>query len=264
MKPRPAPSDRTAPTARTAPFARAAATAAVVPLTLLALVGCGSGTDLEPGSTLTAGEFKEIYLEGVENSTTAETKFENKGGILDQSGTGVVDFTGDEPASRTEATGGMFGDQTVTTVMVDGTSYVQLPMGGGSSQKWFKTDLQDLAGGAGIDVPTDPEGGFALLEPGIEEVTYVGEEEVGDDDTDHYEYTVDVTKTDMAGVAPQMPETIDVDVWLDEENRVRKQVQDMGALGTSTNESFNWGTDVEIEAPPADQVSEMPAVPGMG
>jgi hypothetical protein len=111
----------------------------------------------------------------------------------------------------------------------------------------------------------DPAKALEQMQDGISKVTYVGAE----DGLDHYELTIDVKKMmeSMGGNLPsevqsQMPDSVTYDLWLDDQNRfTRMSMDDLPMGGTDASMQMtvsDWGKDVTIEAPPADQVTDMP------
>jgi len=51
---------------------------------------------------------------------------------------------------------------------------------------------------------------------------------------------------------------VSYDMWLDDEGRPRRIQADLGAQGSMQTDMTDYGSDVSIEAPPADQVQAMP------
>ena len=68
--------------------------------------------------------------------------------------------------------------------------------------------------------------------------------------------------TELPGAAAEeMPDTVQYDIWFDDEDRFAQLEMDfpvMDQQGSMEMTVDDWGTDVSIEAPPADQVTEMP------
>ncbi len=126
-------------------------------------------------------------------------------------------------------------------------SYVRgdWPPGFATTDKWMKSsgDLDDdsLAN-------LSPERLLALLRAASSETERVGEEDVRGSSTVRYRLTVDCEPAilECDGTAP-------VEVWIDDEGFVRRISLDDDD-GLATFEFFDFGADVDIHAPPADEV----------
>jgi hypothetical protein len=148
--------------------------------------------------------------------------------------------------------------------IVDGVIYMN--MGAMSQGKFVKIDPDDAGGPMGdLDGMTDsmdPMKSFEDLAAAFQKVTFVGEEDVDGESLDHYELTLDTKKLKTlirgdAGAAG-MPKKLTYDLWLDDEDRIRQGEMTMGSLGSVSMVMSDFDEPVEIVAPPADQVIEMP------
>lgn len=228
-------------------------------------------TDLEEGQDVPASQFVDIIAAGVEASTTARMTTTSSFGGQQTTSDGVVDYTTSPPSISMTTTIPGGGPET-EVISVDGISYVSL--GQLSGGKYWKIDPSDPNGplaGLGMDQllkQSDPLSSLQAMEDGIQQVTYVGEEDVDGRDLDHFEMTVDLSASleSLGAELPKqalqgMPKTISYDVWLDEEGRFGQMVMELPVMGQTTTTEMtvdDWGTDVTIEAPPADQVTDMP------
>ncbi len=64
----------------------------------------------------------------------------------------------------------------------------------------------------------------------------------------------------------QLPDSVTYDLWLDEEHRMAQTTMELPVQGMTTSVEMtvdDWGKDVSIEAPPADQVTDMPDLGAM-
>ena len=270
---------------------RAAAASASI-LLLGGLTACGDNSDdsaakddsqqsavlsgLSEGDTVEPAEFVKTVSEGVENSTTAHMTMKTElGSAGSMTAEGDVDYTTTPPsmAMSLALPGGMGGDMDVR--LVDGVMYMS--MGELTQGKFWKLDPSDPDGplaSMGMDQmldQMDPAKALESMQDGIDQVTYVGEE----DGLDHYELTIDMAKMMTAmgsdlpqGMDSQMPDSVTYDVWLDDEGRFTKMVMDDLPMGTTDTGSVemnisDWGEDVSIEAPSADQITEMPDLGSM-
>ena len=161
------------------------------------------------------------------------------------------------------------GAQAMELILLDQTMYLRSP-DLGTGDKWAKIDLSDPNSLFGmIGKATDPEVMFkALEEP--KKLELIGSEDVAGVATNHYRITMDPTRyleamNFPAAMADMLPPELVTEMWVDADNLPRKfaQTVEIAAMGggqptTSTTEGTysDFGTDVEIEAPPADEVTE--------
>lgn len=272
---------------------RGAAAATLSVLALGGLVACGddnsdgaSATDstsavaaisdgLQEGDEVDPAEFVQIVTDGLEASTTAHVTMEmSLGSAGEMSAEGDVDYTTKPPRlAMTMANPMGGGDMDVR--MVDGIFY--LSMGELTQGKFIKLDPADPDGplaGMGLDGMLDqinPSEALKGMEDGLSTVVYAGEE----DGLDHYELTVDIQKAieQMGGeqlpdaALAELPEELTYDLWLDDEGRFTRMSVDelpMGPMSGSMEMAVSgWGEDVDIEAPAADQITEMPGLGAM-
>jgi hypothetical protein len=144
---------------------------------------------------------------------------------------------------------------------------------------WVKLDLEKLGQQQGLDFgqlmqagQSDPTQGLQYLK-GAKDIQAVGHEEIRGVQTTHYTGVVDLRA--LAEEDPALKGSIDqmvaktgitripVEVWIDDDGLVRRLKQTMhGAASgqgipldmTTTTELYDFGTDVNVEEPPADQV----------
>ena len=279
------------PTTRTLAV-RSAALAALSVLALGGLSACGDDSagddtatdtssqvaapadDLAEGDEVDPAEFVRTVTDGLEASTTAHvTMTMSLGASGEMTSEGDLDYTTTPPdvaMTMSSPVGG--GDMDVR--MVDGIMYVS--MGQLTEGKFIKIDPDDpkspLAGMGmdGMIDQIDPGQALAKMQDGISKVTFLGEE----DGLDHYELTIDMQQMldEMGGDLPpaaesQMPDSLTYDLWLDDEGRFTKLSMDELPMGGSSGSMemtvSGWGEDVDIEAPAADEITEMPNLGSM-
>lgn len=211
-------------------------------------------------------------------------------------GKGVVDFPNEEMrmSVKMEPMGNF------QMRMVDGVAYQRMPqqmraqMGGG--KPWIEMDLDsfyeqqygmsysEMQGGAS----TDPTQQLEYLRGVSGSVEQVGKEEVRGVQTTHYRAVVDLEKAFAKTGAGNTSEAYDqmvqqmgtgevpVDVWIDEQDRVRRYRMDMemnvpagqpaqggDTVGemkvrvTTVQEYFDFGIPVEVSPPPAGKTMSM-------
>jgi hypothetical protein len=183
------------------------------------------------------------------------------------SATGEVSYA-DPVAMSMEMTIPAMGAEPVEARIVDNVMYMKLAMLG---DKFIKFDLADPNNplGEGFVDLIDPSNLADLISSSVETITFVGEEDVDGEAMDRYDVVQDaqavVDQLDLpeTGPAPDLPETVLLSYWFDEDGFLRQAVTDMGELGTSTNTFDDWGIEVDVQAPAADQIMEMPAMPSM-
>lgn len=191
--------------------------------------------DADPGDTVGGKEFAAATKWALDNATTANIKLEAtaQGGV---SGSGAIDHT-TSPVSLQLAidAAGVKGD----VRLVGGAIYMSTGMTG--DDKYLKLDVSNMAGSGMSLSELDPS---RSLEDGIKKTkfTYRGTE------------TID-------GVRAERFSAKGVDVWFDESGMFRRVARDLGSKGVTTATYSDWGTAVDISAPPADQVQEMPTLP---
>jgi hypothetical protein len=148
----------------------------------------------------------------------------------------------------------MVGDamymKTGTPGLAGGKPWAKMPLGGGAS-------------GGGDLLKQSKENGPGERTrqlTGAKDLREIGKETVDGVATTHYRGTVPVAGDRMT-----------VDVWVDSENRPRKQttngvIKSLGGKLTSTSYFSEYGKPFKVSVPPADQVGEldMPKIPGGG
>ena len=165
----------------------------------------------------------------------------------------------------------------ISFVSEDGVAYVSMPVPAGSPPQWTKIDASALAqAGGGLPSGTNPLDSFRQLQAVEGEIEDLGEEDVRGTSTTHYRAQLDVAKLlaevpaaqrEVAETMLGTMDTITADVWLDDDDRPRRQRMsfDVPAAATGgqsggslsiTIEAFDFGKAVTIELPPAEQVVE--------
>ena len=272
---------------------RLAALALPLPLGLAALTACeddastagdaststgstsgsdADGSDVEAaevseGEELSAEEFGALMVAAFEKATTADLVMSMTAGGQDIEVTGQADYSSDPVSMRMEMSG-MGGTGDMEIIVVDNAMYMKLAA---MSDMFLKLDLDDPDNpvGGSFTGQLDPRAQAEVIEEGLQTATYVGQEDVDGETLDHYTAVVDSQAmleqlegaADMAG---QMPETVTYELWLTEDGLYRQMEIDMGAVAGEMLMRFeDWGTDVDIEAPPADQVTDMGDMAGM-
>ena len=182
------------------------------------------------------------------------------------SGEGDVDYSTTPPEMAMKLTMDQLGGE-IEVRMVDNVMYMKGAAMGGDG--WVSIPLDDPNGPLGdIGSQLNPTAQFEAFAAAVTEATLVGEEDVDGETFDHYSATVDTAKltaeSPAAGSAGTLPATMTQDWWFDEDGLIRKFSSDFGATGAVELSLDDWGSDVSIEAPPADEVTPMGDMGQMG
>lgn len=222
-----------------------------------------STPDGEAGD-VSAEEFTQLISDGLENSTTAKFAMQVTASGMSIDATGVMDYSQKSPATQMKMKMGQMGDMEM--VMIDKTMYMKMPAAaGGTAGKWMKMSVEDAMGGqTGASLGAfDLRKSMEAFTKGVKSVENKGSESIDGVDTTHYLVTADVKAlTDLMGGgagAAQLPKELTYDIWLDGEGRFTQMKVDMKGVSKVVMNLTDWGAKVDIKAPPANQVTEMPA-----
>ena len=175
---------------------------------------------------------------------------------------------------------------TISMVLLDKVFYIKLPQELSPGKAWLKIDANDdnpIAKALGgmteqMSKNADPRATLEQFEKSGE-ITDTKEEEIDGRKTTHYTITVDVQKLAASQEDPTSKAAMDqaieaglkdfpVDVWIDEDDLPARFTMDMPTPDPSTGKTSSvkmridytdWGKPVDITAPPAGEIAEMPA-----
>lgn len=165
------------------------------------------------------------------------------------------------------------GAQAMELILVDKSMYMK-SADLGTGDKWLKIDLSDPNSLFGmLGKATDPAVMLKAMEA-PKKLELVGSEELDGVATNHYRITLDPAQyldaMDFpAAMTEMMPKELVTEMWVDADDLPRQFEQTMEVPGmgggkptTSTTRGTysDFGTDVEIEAPPAGEVTEQPGM----
>ena len=222
---------------------------------------------------LSAEEFYPAVMEALQEAETMGFAVSTGAGAAAMDLTGKLRYAGD----TIEMSAATTGAQAFEMMVLDKTLFISgagMPLPDG--KKWLKVDLSDpdsLFGQLGKSM--DPSMMFKAMET-PKEFELLGTEEVDGVETNHYNVVMDTASyakaMDMpAELSKMMPKEFAMEMWLDADNQPRKfrqeiELPDMAGSGQPTKTTtegtyFDFGTEVEIEAPPAAEVADN--VPGM-
>lgn len=263
----------------------------------LTLGACGDNSGGDSGTTTTdtststgapaeaaknvADLAKSIGDQATAKNSAHVTMAGNFGGE-EMTGEGDVSFDATNPAMQIDMTTSS-GD--ISMVLVDQVVYIKVPGQEIDGKPWLKIDTNSENPLAKVFATmsdqmsknADPRTALEQFKE-AGEVTDSKEEDLDGKKTTHYTITVDVQKLADAQTDPVQKAGLDaaikaglkdfpVEVWIDEEQLPVRVAFDMpapdGKGGTATAKMqmdyTDWGKAIDVTAPPADQVAEMPA-----
>ncbi|MBF4162311.1 LppX_LprAFG lipoprotein [Nocardioides acrostichi] len=232
--------------------------------------GASSETDApSDGSEVSAQEFGDLITAAFAKATTATvttTVTTTMSGLAGSGGDltakGQVDLSQKPFAMAVTMSGPGLGDTGgagIEMILVDNTIYISAGL---PDLTYFKRPLDDPSLPiSDLSKQMDP----TELVKNVTAGTYEGEETIDGQTTRHYTVTVDNASfakefgglTYLAGARASLPQSVDEEVWFDEEGRIAQLVVDLGKSGTVKTEYTGWGDPVDIKAPPASQVTDM-------
>lgn len=216
-------------------------------------------------SELSADDFYPSVMAAMREAETFNFETVSSATGQEQTMTGQARFSDAGMEMKASSTGA----QAMELILVGKAMYMKSP-GLGTGDKWIKIDLSDPNSLFGmIGKATDPEVMFKAMES-PKKLELLGTEDVDGVSTHHYRITMDPSQyleamEFPAAMADMLPKELVTEMWVDGDSLPRRFTQtiEVPATGggaptsTSTEGTYSdFGTDVEIEAPPADQVTE--------
>lgn len=187
------------------------------------------------------------------------------GGAQAMKGEGDVSYAGDTTAMQMTMHMPQLGSGSVDMRLVDGVLYLAMPPMTPTG-KFIKIDTSDpnspFGDLSGI-TQGDPLATFDAFDAGLEKAAYVGAEDVDGEEMDHYVLTVDARKAARAQgtAAPPGMRTITYDLWIDDQDLMRRMQFDEGRGGMTMTMS-DWGEPVTVTAPPSSAIMDLPGSMG--
>ncbi|MDQ3979654.1 MAG: hypothetical protein M3314_08890 [Actinomycetota bacterium] len=248
----------------------------------LALAGCssdgGDGAEVvrnAPDRTIDAGSAR----------TTVSLSFTSSGNPTTIRGEGVFDLRNRIGGLTVDlgALGAGFGGAPVDAVIAPEGLFVKLPPGQNTGGRpWLKLDLATLSQQAGLNVgslaqlqQSDPTQALTYLKGALDDVEEVDEETQRGEETTHYRGTIDLRKASASlppdaqrgvedAIASLGTSRLPVDVWVDDEGRIRRMIFSADPDGAGPNqpgrvdiELYDFGATADVQVPPADQVTDL-------
>ncbi len=236
-----------------------------------------SGSDVarEQGTTKVRAAYDKT-AEAESARMAIRMKLSAEGKTITSDGKGAIDLAEGDSVMKVTAQGESIEQRVVDQVLYQKSPDQKAP--GGKS--WIKIDLKKVAAQQGLSNQQigDPAQTAAYSKAITDkDVKKVGTEKIDGVNTTHYKVTVDVSKLPGGDrMSQQLGPTLPMQVWLDDEGRLRQQQIDMtleapasasakpdnsassDQLKMSTVMQFSdFGTEVDAEAPPAEQVTDM-------
>lgn len=214
------------------------------------------------GEKVDIDDFLADLREGTENMDSAHMTMTMDVMGQKMSGEGDIKYDGETPSMAMKMSMGAQGSMEMR--MVDGFLYMKMPGQGGD--KWLKMDMEKAMSELGMGdlmEQMDPAAGFETYADAFTAATLVGEEKVDGEDTKHYTVTLDTSKVESFQKLPtgtDLPKTLDYDIWLDDDNRMRKTLIAIPGGGTVEMVISDFGKDVDVKAPPASEITDMPGM----
>jgi len=248
-------------------------------LALLLVAACGgSGGPLPPSAVAGAPDATE-KAQTARFSLVTTIAVQGREQPVRVATTGAVDFAQDLATAVVDMTG-TFGPSSVhTSYVVDWPLlYMRLPEENDAAvpagTEWVRADLSQLAGESLAELREfnpSPDDRLQFLRAAGAGLERVGPADVRGVQTTHFRGTVDLRQPERAwlGTVPERHraaiegeldratgagvESMPLEAWLDADGRLRRMVVtfDIGTRGETTLELWDFGTEVEVDAPTA-------------
>jgi hypothetical protein len=278
---------------------RRAAVAAVLPLALGSLAGCGgsngsstaadpagssstpttdtstgggtsTGTTAGTGKTVDRAQFLAMVKAGAHKLTTAKFSMQLDASGQQISADGALDMTGSSPAMKISMDLSGMGTPT-DMILLDGNMYIAVPGSNGTFMKMDLTDPNSPLGSMGDTLGgIDPKSLTDQLSPHVfKKVVYDGPDTVGGQQVKHYSVTLDTSAVPMLKGMPSsstasLPKTMSYDLWLDDQGRMTQLKMLMKKVLSMTLTYSDFGAPVDIKAPDPSKVQSMPNTSATG
>jgi hypothetical protein len=176
---------------------------------------------------------------------------------------GAVDVSGESPALDMDME--IPGAGAMEMRMIDGRLFMSMA-GITPEGKFMEVPPEQLGDTATALEEVDITAQMDTWEESARKVVYVGEEDVDGQTMRHYQVTVDsaaamdaagVTGDDAAAASSAMGEEFVYEVWLDDENLMRKLAFEMDGVVTEMT-ADNWGEEQDIEIPAEEDIVQGP------
>jgi hypothetical protein len=240
-----------------------------LPVALAACGGGGGGAAKAPAGPTSLARAADATLAQPSEDVTLSAKVDLAGQTLSLDGSGGFDNKADTGRLDLNLALGALGSSKLDAVYRKNVVWLRSPLLAAAlhGKQWVRVDLGKQAKALGFDLNAltgeTPASALKVVRlPGT--VSQVGSEKVDGVETRHYHKALTST---VAGTAYRS-----VDAWVDGENLIRRLKLDysakidpagkQGARTLVTMTLSNFGTDVSVAVPPADQVVDSSQVKG--
>lgn len=251
-------------------------------VTGLVLAGCGEESSDEPGGGDSTADATSTTTEAPSGDLITADNFGDRVVAAQLDAGGVeMDMEMSVQGQAIQANGVMLsGDTLESTLMqltmdvpgegsmemrlVDGIMYMQIPEMG-----WVSMNLAELAQTMGMDLNSfDPSAQIEAFNEALVSLEATGEpEEIDGVQAQPYTLVIDNAQLSELEGFEDMPAPaeaeMEVQMWIGPDDLPRRMIMDMEGESVTMNMS-NWGTDVSVEAPPADEVQDFSELMGGG
>lgn len=217
-----------------------------------------AAADAAPGDEVSTDDFIALLKSpGEEKLSSYTMSMDMKSGGEGMTMKGAVDMSGESPKMDMDMT--IPGAGEMKMIMADGRVFMQMP-GVTEEGKFMEVPKEQLGDTATALEEVDLTRQFDEWEKSAKKVVFVGEEDVDGTTMRHYEVTMDGSAiadaaaslgADDAAATSAATGDFTYDVWLDDENLMRKVVFELEGLVTEMT-ADDWGKAQKVEAPADD------------
>jgi hypothetical protein len=268
---------------------RIAASVAALALAM-SLSACGGESNGNAQQGATEGATNLVALakqvgDQTDESSTAHMKFSGDAGQMKITGEGDMQLGGADPAMAMDMDTGETGKMSM--VLLDGVLYMKLPAGLSQGDKpWVKIDSKDKSNPLAQVLSSvvdqmrqnaDPRAALQQFEK-AGKIDSEAKEDLNGEQTTHYKITVDVQKLADTQTDPTLKQAMEtaiksglkdfpVELWVNGDSLPVRMTIQMPTTDPASGKAVpvnvqvdysKWGEPVDIKAPPADQVGELP------
>jgi hypothetical protein len=208
----------------------------------------------DKGESVTVASFVDDLKDGNSDVESSHARISMEVGGQQILTEGDVDTGGPNPEAVMTMTIPSAGKTEIR--LVDGAFYMRIPKV--TKDKFVKIDLDQVPGDIAKSLDSmDPVTQVEQFEKAIRAVTYLGETERSGVDVDHYRVRMDSSKIESLAGAAALPKTIVMDLFLDDDHRMRGMQMEVPVQGKKfvLDGTFSqFGKDVDVQKPSASQL----------